>query len=424
MLAIKNGKVLTPSGTFLDGATVLVDGGKITTVAAAGQDLAVPAGAEVVDAAGKYVLPGLIDASTRVAIHEDGNGPIGVDTDEPSNPISPQLRAIDAAWHEDLALKDAVQWGVTATMAGPGTMNILGGQTFVMKTAGRTITDMTIKNPAAMKVSLTGTPRMVMMMAMRGGPQIQPRDRAQDVALFEAELQRARETAERLERAEKAKPAGAAASLPAPDRNLRTEAVMALLRGEMPVFVTALLNHDISNAIELAAKWGLKLVLERCAEGHLVLDEIRESGAAVIAGPITVNRRSDLKNLSLKLPGVLARNGVKVAISTDHPTIPIHYLTVQAATAVREGMSEADALKAITINPAEILGVAGRTGSLEAGKDADLAVWSGHPFDINSRVEQTYVTGQRVWDAARDWAPEDWAVAQGLTRPGYRKEAR
>ncbi len=423
MLAIKNGRVLTPSGTFLDGATVLVDGGKIISVTSAGQGAAIPAGAEVVDASGKYVLPGLIDASTRAGIHEDGNGPIGVDTDEPSNPISPQLRTIDAAWHEDLALKDALQWGVTATMVSPGTANIFGGQTFVMKTAGRTLTDMAIKNPAGMKVSLTGTPRMAMMAAMRGGPQIQPRDRAQDVALFQAELQRAREAMERQERLEKAKAAGAT-NLPEPDRNLRTEAIMALLRGEMPIFVTAHLNHDISNAIELAREWGLKLVLERCAEGHLVLDEIQESGAAVVAGPITVNRRSDLKNLSLKLPGVLARAGVKVAISTDHPTIPIHYLTVQAATAVREGMGEADALKAITINPAEILGVAGRMGSLEAGKDADVAVYSGHPFDINTRVELTYVNGVKVWDAASAWDPEDWAVAQGLTQPGYRRGAK
>ncbi|MHB0886086.1 MAG: amidohydrolase family protein [Bacillota bacterium] len=379
MLALKGGKVYTATDGVIESGTILIDRGKIVDV---GAGISVPAKSETVDLRGKYILPGLIDPGTRLGIREEGNGAIGWDDDESTNPVTPHLRASDATWPEDIGFKDALEAGVTTVGIGPATTNVFCGQTFAAKTTGRTVKTMTLRDPAGMQIALTGTPRGGPPWAQPSGP---PRDRPQDVAIFQAELQRAREYAAKTEK----------------ERNPKSEAVAALLRKEFPAVVRCVYNHDLTNAIELARAWGFDLIIDHAIEGQLVLDEIKRSGAPVIAGPLMVNRRNDFKNLTFRLPAILAAAGVKVALTTDHPVVPIRYLLVQAAVAVREGMSEEDAVRAITINPAEILGVADRVGSIEPGKDADLAVYDGHPFDTLTNTERVYVNGRVVYNAAR-----------------------
>ncbi len=384
MLAIKGGKVHTATGGVIENGTILIDRGKIIDV---GAGVSVPAKTETIDARGKYVLPGLVDPGTRLGIREEGNGPIGWDDDEATNPVTPHLRASDATWPEDLGFSDALAAGVTTVGITPGTTNVFAGQTFAAKTHGRTVRAMTLRDPAGMLIALTGTPR--------GGapwnqPTTPPRDRPQDVAIFQAELQRAREYTAKAER----------------EPNPKTEAVAALLRREFPAVVHCVYNHDITNAIELAKAWGLDLVLAHAYEAHLVVDEIKRAGVPVITGPIMINRRGDAKNLTLRLPAILAAAGVKLALTTDHPVVPIRYLMAQVATAVREGLAEDDAIRAITINPAEILGVADRVGSLEPGKDADIAIYTGHPFDTQTKTDRVLVNGRVVYNAARPDARE------------------
>ncbi|MGE5561100.1 MAG: amidohydrolase family protein [Chloroflexota bacterium] len=386
MLALVNGKLLTMTHGTIDGGTVLIDGGKIVAV---GRDVTIPQGCKTVDCQGKYVLPGLIDANGMVGLHNDGFGSIGHDEDEKFTPVAPQLRAIDAIWPEDPALADCVKAGITAVSVGPATTGVITGQCAVIKTRGGAIDDMVVKAPAGLRISITGTPR-----SPWGNTGVTPRDRSTDIALLRQELRRAKEAIEKQEKAAAKADAGDAAG--GPDRNLKQEVLIALLKGELPARVNVRYSYDIDNALELAREWGFKLILEDAPDAQLMVGDIAKAGAPVIVGPLPVNKEGERKNLSLKTPGILAKAGVKVAIASGFPETPIRYLFVSAALACSEGMPEDDALKAITINAAEILGVADRIGSLDAGKDADIVVYDGHPFEITSRVDRVYMDGELV----------------------------
>lgn len=391
MLALVNGKLLTMTHGTIDGGTVLVDGGKIVAV---GREVAVPPGCERVDCRGKYILPGLIDANGMVGIHNDGFGSSGHDEDEKYTPVAPQLRVIDAIWPEDPALADCVRAGITTVSVGPATTGVITGQCAVIKTRGQTVDDMVVKAPAGLRISITGTP-----VSLRGG--VAPRDRSQDIALLRQELQRAREAMAKrrqaLERGEEVTANGERGAKGARDevgRNLKQEVLISLLAGEIPARLRVKRNHDIANALELAAEWGFKLILEDAPEAQLMVGDIVEAGVPVILGPLVVNKSGERRYLSLRTPGILAKAGVKIAIASGFPETPIRYLFVSAALACAEGLPEEEALKAITINAAEILGVADRVGSLDVGKDADLVVYDGHPFEITSRVERVYLNGE------------------------------
>lgn len=370
------------SGT-IDGGTVLIDGGKIVAV---GRDIALPQGCQTVDCAGKYVMPGLIDANGMVGIHNDGFGSIGYDEDEKFTPMAPHLRAIDAIWPEDPALADCVKAGITTVSVGPATTGVLTGQCAAIKTQGATIDEMVVKAPAGLRISITGTPR-----SPWGNSGVTPRDRSTDIALLRQDLQRAKEAI-----AKQAKVEAKGDAKGDGDRNLKQEALIALLKGEYPARINVRHTYDIDNALELASEWGFGLILEDAPDAQLMVAEIARAGVPVITGPLPVNKEGDRKNLSLKTPGILAKAGVKVAIASAFPETPIRYLFVSAALACAEGMPEEDALKAITISAAEILGIADRVGSLDAGKDADIVVYDGHPFEITSRVDRVYMNGELV----------------------------
>ncbi len=396
MIAITNGKVMTiTQGTF-DGGTVLVEDGRIVAV---GEDVEIPEDAEVYDATGKVVMPGLIDAHCHVGLFPDGIGWEYSDGNELTDPITPHLRALDAVHPEDPAFKELVSAGVTTVLTGPGSGNLIGGQWVCLKTAPKpSVEQMVLLEPAGMKMALGENPKRVY-----GEQKKAPSTRMGNAAALRAALVDAQNYLEKWRRYEadladyqaKVEEKDEDAEEPKPpERDLKLEALGKVLRREMKARVHAHRADDMLTAIRIAEEFDLDLTLEHATEGYKIADILADKEIPVTAGPILFSRvKYELKNMTPKNPSLMAKAGVKVAIQTDEMSA-VKYLTINAALAMREGMSEEEALKAITINPAEIIGVADRVGSLEVGKDADLVVFSGHPFDYRSVAELVLVDGQ------------------------------
>lgn len=396
MLAITNGKVLTiTQGTFEPG-TVLIDNGKIVAV---GPDVTIPPSAEVYNAAGKVVMPGLIDAHCHTAVFADGVGWEHADGNEMTDPITPHMRALDAVHPEDIAFKDLIAAGVTTILTGPGSGNLIGGQGICLKTVPKsTVDEMILMEPAGMKMALGENPKRVYgdqkkMPSTRMGNAAVLRAALVDAQSYLAKWQRYEEELSAYqakagagdEKAEPPKP---------PDRDLKLEALGKVLRRELKARVHAHRADDMLTAIRIAEEFGLDLTLEHATEGYKIAPILAAKGIPVTAGPILFSRaKVELREMTPKNPGLMAQAGVKVSIQTDEMSA-VQYLALNAALAVREGMTEEAALQAITINPAEIIGVANRVGSLEPGKDADVVVFSGHPFDYQTVAELVIVDGQ------------------------------
>jgi imidazolonepropionase-like amidohydrolase len=381
LLALVNGKILTLEGrVYEENSVLLVEGGKIADL---GSSRSLPPGAQLVDVGGRFVLPGFIDAHTHVGIMEEVYRVEGDDANEVSDPVTPHMRAIDAIFMEDLAFQDAVQAGVTTVMTGPGSANVIGGESLVMKTRARTVDEAILKNPAGIKAAMGENPKRVY-----GDQKKAPITRMATAGLLRETLVSAQNYTYKLTRG-KDDPAKR------PDRDLRMEALLPVLRGELPLLVHAHRSDDILTALRIADEFGINVSIQHATEGHKIPEELARRGVPAVVGPsLSARTKVELKDRTFATPGIMARAGVKVALMTDHPVIPIQYLPLAAALAVREGMDEEEALKAITINPAEILGVASRVGSLKPGKDADVVVLSGHPFDWRTRVELVLVGGE------------------------------
>lgn len=387
MLAIVNGKVYTMAGEVIEKGTVLMEGGKIKEV---GRELAIPQNAKVIDAAGKYIFPGFIDAHSHIGIFEEAVGEIGEEGNEWTDPVTPQLRALDAINPGDQAFEDAVMGGVTCAFTGPGSANVIGGQSIAMKTYGKVIDQMVVKEPAGLKIAFGENPKRVY-----GEQKKMPATRMATAALLREALVNAQNYKAKLEKSHQNsdKPV---------ERDLKMEILCDVLDKKLPLRAHAHRADDIMTAVRIAKEFDVNIVIEHCTEGHLIADELAELGIPAVVGPSFSSRsKVELKNLSFITPGILSAKGVKVAIMTDHPVIPIQYLPVCAALAVREGMKEEDALAAITINAAEILGIADRLGSLERGKDADVVVWNGHPLDIKSKPCCVVVNGEIVYEGCQ-----------------------
>jgi imidazolonepropionase-like amidohydrolase len=402
MIAITNGKVMTiTQGTFEPG-TVLVEGGRIVAV---GPDVVIPEDAEVYDATGKVVMPGLIDAHCHVGLFPDGIGWEYSDGNEMTDPITPHLRALDAVHPEDQAFKELVAAGVTTVLTGPGSGNLIGGQWVCLKTVPKpSVEQMVLLEPAGMKMALGENPKRVY-----GDQKKAPSTRMGNAAALRAALVDAQnyldrwhryetELAEYQAQSEAGAGAGNGGEAPKPpERDLKLEALGKVLRREMKARVHAHRADDMLTAMRIAEEFNLDLTLEHATEGYKIADILAEKGIAVTAGPILFSRtKYELKEMTPRNPGLMAQAGVKVAIQTDESSA-VKYLTINAALATREGMPEEEALKAITIHPAEIIGVADRVGSLEAGKDADVVVFNGHPFDYRTMVELVLVDGQPAY---------------------------
>lgn len=380
-MRIINGKVLTMAGKTYENGYVQFADGKIEAVGDMGE--LTEGVEEFIDVKGAWVMPGLIDAHCHVGIAEEKWGVVGDDSNEMTSPVTPHLRGIDAINPMDPAFHDAIIAGITSLMTGPGSSNVVGGQSVFMKVQGRIVDRMIVKAPAAMKVAFGENPKNCY-----GGRDVAPGSRMAISGMLREELFRAREYFEKKEAKQLS------------ELNFRLESWKPVLRGEIPLKAHVHRADDILSAIRIAKEFGLKLTLDHCTEGHLIADEIAASGFPVIVGPHLSSRsKLEIQNLSFKTAGVLERAGVKTAIMTDHPVSLIRYLPLCAGLSVKQGLSMEGGLRAITIHAAEICGVSDRVGSLEAGKDADIAVFSGNPMEVFTKTLYTFVDGELLYRA-------------------------
>lgn len=390
MLLVKNARILTMAGVEYQSGYIAADKGKITAMGddnAALERIEKVVPGEVIDAKGCYVLPGFVDAHCHVGMWEDSVGFEGDDGNEMTDPVMPHLRAIDAVYHEDRAFREAGEGGVTTVVTGPGSANVIGGQFAALKTSGRSVEDMLIKEPVAMKVAFGENPKTVYHEKKQS-----PMTRMATAAMLRESLLKAREYGRLLDEYEKNREKN-----DKPDYDMKMEAMLRVLKGEIPVKAHAHRADDILTAVRVAKEFGLKITIEHCTEGHLITDILKEMNVSVITGPFLTDRsKIELRNQSARAPGIISRAGIKTAIMTDHPCTPVQYLPLCAAVAVKEGMDEYEALKAITINAAEITGIGDRVGSLEIGKDADIIIMDGFPLELKSRVLYTIINGQVV----------------------------
>lgn len=381
MIAITGGHVVPVEGEPFENGTVLLRDGRIAAVE--GPDFKVPAGSDVVDATGKWVLPGFIDAHVHLGVHEEAEGWAGNDTNERTGPVMAHVRALDAINPAEQGFRDAIAGGVLNVNVNPGSANPIGGQTAAIRCWGRTVDDMVLRSPAGMKSALGENPKRVY-----GARKETPSTRLGTAAVIRSALVDAANYLEK-ESAERTGPFS---------RDLKLEALGRVLRREIPWRQHCHRADDIATALRLAEEFGYKLVIDHGTEAHLVADKIAAAGVPVVIGPLLTSRsKAELRNRSLANPGKLAAAGVEISITTDHPVVPVGFLVYQATLAVKEGLGPVTALRAITINPARVIGVEDRLGSLTVGKDADVVIWSGDPLDVMSRVEFAYQLGREIY---------------------------
>ncbi|EQB88807.1 imidazolonepropionase-like amidohydrolase [Clostridium punense] len=383
MLIIKNANIHTMAKENFDNGVVAIEDGKILLV---GKDLNIPEDAQVIDAQGGFLMPGMIDAHCHVGMWENAMGFEGADGNEAVDPVTPQLRAIDAINPVDKCFKEALEAGITTVATGPGSANVIGGTFVTMKTHGRRVDDMVIDPYTAMKVAFGENPKRVYNSQKKS-----PSTRMATAAILREYLMKAKMYVEKQEKAlennEKA-----------PDFDMKMEALSKVIKREIPLKAHAHRADDILTALRISKEFNIEISLEHCTEGHLIADFLKEeSPKAIIVGPTLSDRsKIELQNLTFETPSILNKAGLKVAIMTDHPVIPLQYLPICAALASREGMEEEEALRSITINAAEALNVAHRVGSIETGKDADIVIYSGHPFDLRNKVKFVMINGEIV----------------------------
>lgn len=362
-------------------ADILLADGKI---AAIGTDLTAPADAAVFDADGLEVYPGFVDAHTHIGLDGYGIGYEGCDYNEMNDIWTPQLRAIDGINPRDPSLADARRAGVTCVCTGPGSANVLGGTFLAMKTVGDRVDKMVVRDPVAMKCAFGENPKRCYRDKCDS-------TRMSTAAFLRGALMQARDYGARKQAAN-----GDITKMPA--YNQKLEALLPVLAREIPLKAHAHQANDIFTALRIAREFNLRLTLEHVTEGHLIADELAgEKDVPMAVGPsLTFASKFELQNKSWSTPAVLTAAGCHVSIITDSSVIPQQYLPLCAGMAIKAGMDPFDALKAITLNPAEHIGVADRVGSLEVGKDADLVITNGCPFEVLTEVKAVFIDGARI----------------------------
>ncbi|MCX7779562.1 MAG: amidohydrolase [Negativicutes bacterium] len=373
MMAITGGLILTMNGPAIEDGTILIRQGKIEAVG----KLAVPEGYRRLEAKGRVITPGLIDAHTHLGVYAESLDWAGEDGNEASQPITPAMDVLDAIYPDDVGLADALGGGVTTVMVAPGSANPIGGQCVVIKTKKQpTVEKMVVRRYAGLKIAFGENPRRVY-----GEQKKMPYTRMATAALIRETFVKAQEyLAKKGDKDHKT--------------DLGLEAVGRVLRGEMPLRAHAHRADDIVTALRIAREFGVEIILEHATEGHLIPEVLAENGAKAVIGPnLTTRSKMELKERSFTTPAVLAAHGVPFALMSDHPVLPCAFLPVYAGLAARFGLAAEQALRAITIDAAELLGVADRVGSLEAGKDADIVIWTGHPLLLGSRPETVIIDG-------------------------------
>lgn len=389
MKLIQGGLIKTITSGDIPNGQVLIDGGKIVAV---GQNLDVPAGTEIIDAAGCIVSPGFVDAHCHIGIHEEATRWEGNDTNEYSSPVTPEIRAIDGINPMDEAFGNAIGGGVTTAVTGPGSANVLGGSFVAMKLYGDCIDDMILKYPAAMKCAFGENPKGAYGQNGRKAPVT----RMAVAAQLREMLFKAQRYAKEVEAAEKDE-------TKTRPFDMQLEALLPVIRREIPLKAHAHRADDILTAVRIAREFDLKLTLDHCTDGEIIADELAEEGYPVFVGPSLGGKsKVELRNKSFTTAGVLYRAGLTVSIITDAPVIPLQHLPLAAGLAAAAGLPMEEAWRAITINPAQSLGISDRVGSLEPGKDADLVLWTADPLTtIGGEAYMTIVNGEIVYQAER-----------------------
>lgn len=400
-MEIINGTVHTmgKQGVVRHGA-VRVEDGKIAWVGTMGEwqemrrremaDRELDGTDQVLDAEGGWVLPGIIEAHCHMGITEEKKGMEGDDCNETVDPVTPWLRAIDAINSMDAAFDDAVRAGITAAMIGPGSSNVVGGQFALVKTRGRRIDDIVVKAPAAMKVAFGENPKV-----NYSGQGKSPSTRMAIAGMLRRELFEAKNYQRQKEQA--------LARSEDFQEDFTKECWLPVLRREIPLKAHVHRVDDIFTAIRIAKEFELNMTLDHCSEGHLIAGELAGEGFPAIVGPdLTSRNKIEVQNVAFKTAGVLANAGLKIAVTTDHPVSQIQSLPLCAGLAVKSGLPMEEGLKAITINAAEICGVSRQMGSLEPGKDADIAVFTGNPMEVFTQTLYTIIDGRVVYNGREE----------------------
>jgi imidazolonepropionase-like amidohydrolase len=403
MFAIKNAEIYSIVKPPFKGS-ILIEDGKIKDV---GENIEIPSGSEIIDAEGKLVFPGFIDAHAHAGLFTEGAGFANAyDINEMTDPITPECKGIDAINFLDPTFKHLLSGGVTAIVTGPGSANVIGGQFALIKTYGKNVDEMIINPYIGLKMAMGENPIRVYKEAKK-----MPTTRMGVAATLRRALTTARNYMKKWEdynqklndwerldedkKKEKPRPSE-------PDIDIKMEAIIPLLKKEVPARIHCHRADDILTAIRIAEEFDFNYTIEHCTEGWKIADQLAEKNVKAIIGPHLVSpTKWEMKDQSLKNAIVLSKAGVKFCIQTDEFR-QVKYLALNAGVIVSHGLSEEEALKAITIYPAEILGISDKLGSIEAGKDADLSIFSGHPFDSRSRVEKAFVNGNLVWDKEKD----------------------
>ncbi len=385
MLYIIGGKILTMAGEIWEKGYICIENGKIRELGPMKDGAPFPLpedGAEVINALGLLVMPGLIEAHCHMGITEEKKGMEGDDCNETVDPVTPYLRAIDAINPMDAAFDDAVRAGITSAMIGPGSANVVGGTFAFVKTCGRCIDDLTVCAPAAMKIAFGENPKV-----NYSGQGKSPATRMAIAAMLREELFKARRYYDKK-----------CAGMKREEEDFRYECWIPVFEKKIPLKAHVHRADDIQTAIRIAKEFGLDMTLDHCSEGHLIAEQVKKSGFPAIIGPdLSCRSKIEVQNMAFKTIGVLNQAGVKTAITTDHPVSQIQTLPICAGLAVKSGLEEMEALKAITIYPAQICRTDHRVGSLEAGKDADIAIFDDLPLKVSSKTMCTIIDGQIVY---------------------------
>ena len=381
MILIKNGYIKPMVGEDIENGCVLI--GNDGKIAAVGKELEAPEGCTVIDAEGRLVTRGCVDAHCHIGLDNEGMGWEGHDYNEIVEPLTPHLRAIDSINPMDEAFGLALAGGVTSACTGPGSANVVGGTFVAIKLSGKRVDNMIIKNPLAMKCAFGENPKRCYGQGMKKSPST----RMATAALLRELLFKARNYMNDKD----------AGKNPAFDMKL--EAMLPVMRGEIPLKAHAHRADDILTSIRIAKEFGVKLTLDHCTDGALIADELAQEGYSAFVGPSLGSKtKIELQNKSFTTPAVLHEAGVPISIITDAPVIPLQYLPMCAGLAVNAGLSEEAAWRAITINPAVQTGIGDRVGSLEAGKDGDVVIWTANPLTtLGAQSYTTIVDGKIVY---------------------------
>jgi imidazolonepropionase-like amidohydrolase len=390
--AIVNATILCPVNGLVKNGTVLFD----NKIVAIGKDVEVPTGTKTIDAKGSYVVPGFIDAHTHQGLFDGTIGWAGMDGNEMTNPITPEMRGIDSFNPDEPSLKELLVGGVTCINTGPGSGNVISGESFVIKPNGApTVDEMIVLAPSGLKVAFGENPKRV-----HGAEKRTPSTRMGVAALLRKTLAEALsyklQVKAYLDKAEEATERGETPPLNPPARNMGLETVLKVINREIPIHAHAHRADDIATVIRIAKEFNIDVVLIHCTEGHKIKKTIAKSKFPAVIGPTLFwSSKPETKERGFRTAVELNEAGVKVALQTDSLT-PMNYFPLLPMNVIKEGMRREEALKCVTINPAEMLKIDDRVGSLEPGKDADIVIWSGDPFDFYSKVEQVFIDGKSM----------------------------